>query len=92
MQQFLAIIALINQLLPLIRETVKTLEALFPQSGTGASKKEMLMQILSNAAEQSGTLKATYEAAKPTLMAIIDTVAKLHKSPEVNNPAVAAPK
>lgn len=87
MAQFIAIITLINQLLPLIRQTVAALEEMFPQSGTGQSKKALLLQVLDSAVASSATVQATYKAAMPAISLVVDAVAALHKSPAVAPPA-----
>ena len=83
MQTFIAIFSLINQLLPLIRKTVLTLEELFPQSGTGSAKKAMLNEILDKTIAATGVAGDVYAAAKPVISVVIDAVAGLHKSPAV---------
>ena len=80
MAQIIAILTLINQLLPLIRQSVAALEDLFPQAGTGAAKKALLNGILDSAVAGSATLQTTLAAAAPAISLVIDAVAALHKS------------
>lgn len=86
MQTFIAIFALINQLLPLIRHTVLTLENLFPEKGTGSAKKAMLNEIIDKTIAATGIAGDVYTAAKPVISVVIDAVAALHKSPAVTAP------
>lgn len=79
MLQLLEILSLIIKLLPLIKETVIALEGMFPDSGTGASKKAILNSVLDQAIDASSTLATTYAAAKPALQVIIDSVVAVTK-------------
>ena len=78
MLQFLAIISLINQLLPLIKQTVLALEDMFP-NGVGADKKALLNSVLNGAVSGSAELQTTLQAAQPALQVVINGVVALAK-------------
>jgi hypothetical protein len=58
MQEFLALVSLVNQLLPIVFETVKTVEGMFPQGGQGATKLQMVANIVQEAAKATNAAVA----------------------------------
>lgn len=76
MAQFLAILSLINQLFPLVIQTVRTVEAAFPQSGIGATKLEMVRGMLEHAYSQTQTAETTFDKLWPMLSVMIGGIVK----------------
>jgi len=74
MAQLIAIITLINQLLPLILQTVKAVEAAFPQGGQGAAKMAIVQGVIQHALEVSTDLQVTSAQIVPVLTPIVNGV------------------
>ena len=76
MAQFLAILTLINQLFPLVIQTVRTVEAAFPQSGAGPVKLEMVRGMLEHAYSQTQSAETTFDQLWPMLSVMIAGIVK----------------
>jgi hypothetical protein len=74
MAQFIAIITLINQLFPLIIQTVKAVESAFPAGGQGAAKMAIVQGVIQHALEVSTDLQVTAAQIVPVLTPIINGV------------------
>jgi hypothetical protein len=79
MSNALAVLKLILALLPLIKETIATLEAMFPESGSGPSKSAILMATLKASVAGAEDMKKTFEMALPHLQPIIDSICLVYK-------------
>lgn len=77
MAQFLLIISIINQLFPLIIQTVQAVESAFPQSGQGAAKLEIVRNVLQSAFGTLQLAETNFEAVWPAINAVITGVVKL---------------
>lgn len=71
MTEILAIISLINNLLPLILQTVRTVESLFPAGGQGAAKLEMVQGVVQHALNVSTGVQVSAEKILPVLVPIV---------------------
>lgn len=75
MVQFLTILKLMFQLLPMIADAVKAIEAMFPSGGAGADKLAVLRSTLESAYKVGGDLQMSFEqvwsAAKPMVDAVV---------------------
>lgn len=80
MAQFLLIIQIINQLLPLLIQTVRTIEDGFPQRGAGQVKLDMVRSVLETGFSVLQTGQTTFDAVWPALDAVITGIVKLQKS------------
>lgn len=77
MTNFLALLSLINQLLPLIHQAVTTVEALFPQGGQGAQKLKMVDDVVQAAARATGVAESQLPALSTVLGPVVAGVVSL---------------
>jgi len=80
MTQLIAIITLINQLFPLILQTIKTVEAAFPQTGQGAAKMAIVQGVIQNAMNASNELQVTVTQIAPVVTPIVNGVVAMLNS------------
>lgn len=79
MQTLIMIWTAINTLLPLLVQSVKVIEDMFPASGMGAQKLEMVRSTLEKAYAASGEMHVAFEQIWPTLNAVINSIVALQK-------------
>lgn len=95
MTEILTIIQLINSLFPLILQTIKTVEAAFPQGGQGAAKLAVVQGVVEHALTVSSGLQVGAEKILPVLAPIVTGAVHILNATGVFNrtpaPAEAAP-
>lgn len=74
MQTLIAIWTLVNQLLPLVVQTVKAIEEAFPQGGQGQHKLAMIRAALEEAYKTVSDAHVTFDQVWPTLNAVIASI------------------
>lgn len=89
MQQLIAIITLINQLFPLILQTVKAVETAFPAGGQGAAKLAIVQGVIQHALEVSNDLQVTAAQIVPVLTPIVNGVVGMLNATGVFNKTTA---
>lgn len=77
MGSFVTIIKVALQLLPLIIEAIKAIEAAMPAGGNGAAKMEVIKTTVQSAMEVAKTTETTFEAVWPTISAMSSGVVSL---------------
>jgi hypothetical protein len=80
MTQFLLILQLVNQLFPLLIQTVRAVEAAFPQSGQGAAKLDLVRSTLESSYATVTASTVAFESLWPTLSAVVAGLVKLQKT------------
>jgi hypothetical protein len=75
--QAIAIIKLLVQLLPVIIEAVRAIEAALPASGQGAAKLAILRETLGGAFELASDLGIQFERAWPAIERTVGAVVAL---------------
>jgi hypothetical protein len=80
MQEFFSVISLINQMMPLILEAVKTVEAMFPQAGQGAIKLELVKRFIQETAHATDAAVAQLPAFVSALTPVISGIVALANS------------
>lgn len=79
--QAIATIKLLLQLLPIIIEAVRAIEAALPAAGQGAAKLALVRETLSGAFELANDAGVTFEKAWPSIeRTIAAVVALMNKS------------
>lgn len=77
MAQFLLIIQIVSQLIPLAIQIIASVEAAFPQGGNGQVKLEMVRGVLQAGFEGMKTTQTTFDAVWPALNSVITGIVKL---------------
>jgi hypothetical protein len=85
---FLAIMQLITQLLPIIHSTVDQVETIFPQSGKGAEKLALVKNVVETAIDVSDIGQAMAQAGRdapsatvwPIVSGVIGSIVAMKKS------------
>lgn len=72
--QWLTIIKIVLQLLPLIIESIKALEEAIPQSGQGASKLAIIRTTIESAYALTNQYSVKFDELWPALQNVIGTV------------------
>lgn len=80
MNNFFIILGLVNQLLPLILQTVKALEVEFPQGGQGAQKLQMVTSIIEQALSATQGLQVTAQQLLPIVTPIVSAAVAMYKA------------
>jgi hypothetical protein len=80
MQEFLSLISLINQMMPLILEAVETVEKMFPQGGQGTLKLELVKGYIQEAANATNAAIAQLPAFVNVLTPVISGIVALANS------------
>lgn len=78
MQKLVMILTLVNQLFPLLIQTVKMVEQAFPQGGQGAAKLEMVRKALEDAFQTVTDVQVSFDQMWPTLKGMIDMAVKIY--------------
>lgn len=72
--QWLTIIKIVLQLLPLLIDSIKTLEAALPESGLGASKLAIIRSTVETAYALGSEYTVKFDALWPALEKVIGTI------------------
>ncbi len=80
MSNFVTILRLVIQLLPVVIEAIKAVEAAVPQGGQGTQKLEMVRGILQSAYDVAGNLEATFDQLWPVLRSAISGVVSVYNA------------
>lgn len=78
--QFVAIIKIVLQLLPLIIEAVKAIEAAFPQGGNGAVKLDALRSMIEAGYKAGSDVVVSFDSLWPVLQSTISSVVSIANS------------
>jgi hypothetical protein len=90
MVNFLNLLSFINQLFPIVLETVKTVEAAFPQSGQGSTKLAMVTNLVEQAAGLAGQSQDVIKQVTPLIEPLINSSVALYNATGVFKSAPAA--
>jgi hypothetical protein len=71
MSSFLIIMQVLGQLLPIIVQTIKSVEEVLPGSGQGPAKLSMVKTMLQNAVTAAGQMEVTFEQLWPAMQSVI---------------------
>lgn len=71
---FLAIIKLVIQLMPLIEQLVAQAETLFPQAGAGAHKLEVVKSAIGTAYTTANGAEGAFEQVWPTINGVVTSI------------------
>lgn len=77
---FIAIIKLVIQLLPMIEQLVAQAEALFPQSGTGAQKLDVVKTAIGSAYTVASGAEGAFEEVWPTINGVVNSIVAAKKA------------
>jgi len=77
MGSFISIIKVALQLLPIIIEAIKAIEAAMPAGGNGAAKMEVIKTTVQSAMTVADQAEHTFEAVWPTISAMSSGVVSL---------------
>ena len=77
---FFAILQIVNQLFPLLKQMIDVVESAFPQGGNGAAKLEMVKQNLQNAYATISGASIAFEQVWSVLKPQIDSIVALTKT------------
>jgi hypothetical protein len=91
MSEILAILSLINNLFPLIVQTIKTVESAFPQGGQGAAKLAVVQGVVEHALNVSTGLQVSAEKIIPVLSPIVSGVVSILNTTGVFNRTPTVP-
>lgn len=79
MQTLILIWTVVNNLLPLLVQTVRVVEQAFPVSGMGQQKLEMVRGTLEKAYEASGEVQTAFSQVWPILNTLINSIVAMQK-------------
>lgn len=83
--QFLKILQMVVMLLPTLRDIVKQVDTVFPESDHGAQKLEMVRQLTENAYNAAGETGIAFDKIWPALSGAISGIVLLFKGPSSEN-------
>lgn len=71
---YVAIIQAVAQMLPVLISLIRQVEDTFPQSGIGAQKLDMVMQMMQAAMEAAGQAQDAFNQIKPVVVKTIASI------------------
>lgn len=90
MTNFLAIIQIVVQLLPLITQVVQSIEQAMPQGGQGAQKLEMVRATLQAAYTAAGDVTIAFEKVWPAIATTVSGLVAMYNAAGTFKQSVAA--
>jgi hypothetical protein len=89
--QFLAIVTFINNLLPLIEQTIVAAEKLCPTGSQGAAKLAMVQTVVTEAISLESNLPVIAAQAGPLITAAVNSMVALKKAAGTMQTTTLAP-
>lgn len=71
MEMFFTIMKILGSLLPIIVQTIKSVEEVLPGPGQGPAKLETVKTMMQNAVAAAGNIEVTFEQLWPAMQSVI---------------------
>lgn len=80
MNQIIAILQIVVQLLPIVKTFIMAVEEAVPATGQGAAKIQMVKDMTANAFKAVDTVQATFEQVWPLMQVMVTSLVAMYNA------------